>query len=712
MCKKLVAILSLQLFLLYFTSFAGNYLYVSDPRGWGSIQGTIEAALVSVKPKGIYTEVGLYLTFSARDWYYNASDSLEVQFYFDLPENSIVTDSWLWVEEDIIRGKIMDKWTASAIYEDIVKRRRDPSILFKTGKTSYNLRIFPMVASQKRKVKITYLVPTQWTANNVLTSLPTGLLTASRYPVSPFYLLTWLNEEWKNPEILEFPGINFQNLSDSAFGNYIRADIPSEAVNGPLNFSVDSPMINGLYFNYFKKGNEGTYQMALLPGKALNISAPTKLSVLIDYTSSNSTIQKADILNQVRVQLHSSLTEKDSFNVILSNLTISRLSEKWMKADSATIETVFSGLNAGSFANYSNLPALLSNGIDFIKKTGNDGSILLISNDKQVGSYQAANQLMADLMNLMPSKIPIHIADYNESYSYQYIGGRYYYGNEYFYTNLSRQTGGNFFRKDYNNTFQGLLGSTFGVISGFINSFDLHTDVENGYCYSRYSLTGQNKTGFLNQTIMEIGKFRGDLPFTAEVSGSMESQVFSQSLSVNENQAVLADSLSEEAWAGNQIQFLEALPQTNNIVSEIVDLSIKERVLSVYSAYLCLEPSRGGEVCYDCMDESGLVSVEDNPAPENGDSLISAYPNPFNNQVSIRITLPESMVMENFSAKIYNVLGQVVYTYQFNRSSRENNLQLTWTGLNDSGSSMASGVYFFVIDLPGKRYSHRLMLLK
>ena len=168
MFKKVLLFCSLFVFIATDGVLAYTYLNVRNPRSWTSMQGTIEEAVISIKPKGIYMEIGLYLTFSARGWNHSPNDSLEVEFYFDLPENSIVSDSWLWIDDEIIRGEIMDKWTASQIYENIVRRRRDPSILYKRYGDSYELRIYPMLASESRKVKITYLVPTQWSATNVV----------------------------------------------------------------------------------------------------------------------------------------------------------------------------------------------------------------------------------------------------------------------------------------------------------------------------------------------------------------------------------------------------------------------------------------------------------------------------------------------------------------------------------------------------------------
>jgi hypothetical protein len=707
--------LLIVLFILFLVNVAFGYnnLNVRDPRGWHAIQGTIEEAVISVKPKGIYMEIGLYLTFSAKGWPYNSTDSLEVEFYFDLPENTVVHDSWLWIGEDIIRGKIMDKWTAAAIYEDIVKRRRDPSILYKRSQNNYELRIFPMLASETRKVKLTYLVPTQWNSKNIFASLPTGLLQTSRDPVSPFYLLTWLENEWKNPKILEFPDIQFQSLSDSTFGDYLRAAIPSDAVQSSINFSLDSPLKQGVYLNSFQSGNKGIYQLAFLPSQALSLSSTSKVAILFDYDASNCNISTPEILNNVRSALHTSSARKDSFNLIFSQLNIMRASERWLSADSATIEQTFSNLGANPISSYSNLPSLMANGIDFVKENGNNGSIVLISSSDQVGDYKIANQLINDLLALMDPEIPIHVADFQDrDYTYNYIGGRNYYGNEYFYTNISRLTSANCFYIRSGYTFPELLGNALNSLSGFMSSFDLHTRLESGYCYSRYNLSSQGQLVYLDRPLLQIGKYQGSLPFVIEASGVYESEVFSQQFGVDEQNVNQADSLSIEAWTGNYIQYLESQQQTNDVVDEIINYSINERVLSIYSAFLCLEPARGGEICYDCLDESELINNVEIFNTTKNDTLFKAYPNPFNNQVKIEVSLPNIAPPEDLTFKIFNVLGQVIRTFDVNRNVEGNKYNFIWNGKNDTGSDVSSGVYFFIINTGGERYSMKLLFIK
>ena len=708
------------LLIIFFStySFAYTHLSVQDPRGWsGFYDGTIEEAAISLKPLGVYMATDLYLTFSARNTVFSSSDTLEVIFSFDLPANAIVTDSWLWMDQDTIEAKIMDQWTASSIYESIVKRRRDPSILFKRSATQYELRIFPMPGDKTRKVKISYMIPTQWTASLVTASLPTNLLRVSVNPLNNFELDVRLSHDWKNPQILEYPNIIFQSINDSVSGNFYKAEIPKEAIQQTLNFGISSPLHNGIFVSKFGGGNEGIYQMAFLPSKVLNISAPIKAAVLIDYDISMSTLTKSELLSNLKSTIISNFSSKDSFNLIFSKANINRISNNWIKADSATIDSIFKNLEENQIADYSNLPSLLADGIDFVKEHGNDGNILLVANSDQVGDYQAANQLINDLLSLMDPTLPISVVNFQDQYySYHYFNGQYYYGDEYFYENITRITSGSYFTLfNSSSTFSKLLSDAFQSLSGFITSFDLHTKLENGFCYARYNLDLNTNSIFLNKPILQIGKYQGNFPFIIEASGVYKSTPFSEQYILDDTLLFNSDSLNEKMWAGNYINYLENQSQTNEIVNEIVYNSIAERVLSLYSAFICLDPDMENQVCYDCMDDNGgtIIGVKDSVKENKNDSLlISAYPNPFNSQVNLRIKLPDNYKPNSVTFKLYNILGQLIKTFDSEYISGKKEYKFTWDGKNNNGNNVSSGNYFFVVTTPEKVHSMKLILLK
>ena len=702
------------LFLFSSNTFSYDWLYVQDPRGWIGGQGTIEEAALSIKPSGIFMEYELYLTFSARGLNFSNTDTLEVQFFFDLPENSVVCDSWLWMEDTVVTAIIMDRWTASSIYEGIVRRRRDPSILFKREEGFYELRIFPMAGNSTRKVKITYLVPALWSSTAVTSPLPVNLLRTSFKPVQKLNLSVWLNQDWNNPKILELPEINFQNEYDSTSGEYLKADIPSQSLQTNLNFKVDAPFNNGVYINKFENESEGIYQMALLPSLALDISVSSKVAILIDYDIYNTTFTKSELVNNLKSALLLNFSSKDSFNIILSKASIQRISESWLPADSITVDSIFRILGGNQIANYSSMPSLLANGIDFIKNNGNDGSILLVSSSDQVGEFESANQLIGDLIDLMDPKLPIHVIDFqNQNYYYHWIADHYYLGNEYFYLNITRITSANYFNVR-NYSFSQIFPEAIQSLAGYITSFDLHTKLSDGFCYGRYNLDPNTNSIYFNKPILQVGKFRGNFPFIIEASGVYKSNPFSQTFTLAEDEIYAADSLSEEMWAGNYIKFLEHQGQANDVVSEIVNYSVSERVLSLYSAFICLEPNVEVEVCYDCLDngEVPVTAIEDSVENVVTDFSLSAYPNPFNSQVNLNVKIPGSSNPDNMTFRIYDILGQVVKTFEPDLAAGQKEYRFRWDGTSDEGFTVASGIYFFIVTTPEKNYSVKLLLMK
>lgn len=687
--KKFVYVITLLLCSSHL--FGYNSLTVGDPRAsWYTYQGTIEEATLAVRPKGIFIEYGLYLTFSSRGTVWNnVNDTVEVVLQFDLPENAIIRDSWLWIGNDIIKAKILDKWTASLIYEGIVKRRRDPSILTKTSSTHYELRVFPMAGNQTRKVKITYLVPASWNKNTVSASLPLPILNTSKYPVSNFPIFLWVDDALKLPTIVNEPSIQFTDETDPSFGLYKKATIPSSKYNSDLEIAFPSPLKDGLFLSKYQYGDEGFYQLVIIPSVTITDNENRKVAMLIDFDASNSLMNAHTVLNTVKAEMLKNLNPLDSFNLIVSGLTITRYSDKWKPATAVNIEAAFTQLY-DRLATYSNLASLLSDGINFIKANGNDGKIVLIANSDQFGDYQVANTLINDLLAMMKPKIPIHIADYQStSIPYYYNGGIYYQGNEYFNSNLAKLTTATVQRVIDGKSEAEVISNCFKSLKGSINAFDLHTTLKNGYCHSRFMLYTMQNMIFYDSPIYQVGKFSGSFPLQIEMSGNLNNKVISSKFEVPEIDTYLSDSVLRSSWAGMYIKKLETDAQTNDVISEIINQSITERVLSKYTSFLCIEDTN--DICYGCKDETILVNLPN--SLKNNDSIV-AYPNPFKDKLTIEVKTMNKQ--ENCSLAIYDLRGVLLYTFDVsNFESGKNNI-LNWNGRDATGNELKPGIYALI----------------
>jgi hypothetical protein len=89
-------------------------------------------------------------------------------------------------------------------------------------------------------------------------------------------------------------------------------------------------------------------------------------------------------------------------------------------------------------------------------------------------------------------------------------------------------------------------------------------------------------------------------------------------------------------------------------------------------------------------------------------SALRVYPNPFNPDVNIAFSLGKTAPV---SVSIYNLRGQKVGTLQ-NGVLNAGDHTLTWNGKDNTGRSVASGVYFARIETNGKAQIIKIMLMK
>jgi len=88
--------------------------------------------------------------------------------------------------------------------------------------------------------------------------------------------------------------------------------------------------------------------------------------------------------------------------------------------------------------------------------------------------------------------------------------------------------------------------------------------------------------------------------------------------------------------------------------------------------------------------------------------LSQNYPNPFNSETIIRYQLPKSCKV---NLRILNLLGQEVKTLLDERMEA-GFYNVSWNGRNDSGASVASGIYLYCIEAEKFRQVRKLIILR
>ncbi len=107
------------------------------------------------------------------------------------------------------------------------------------------------------------------------------------------------------------------------------------------------------------------------------------------------------------------------------------------------------------------------------------------------------------------------------------------------------------------------------------------------------------------------------------------------------------------------------------------------------------------------LDIESSISRNDNAIPR-GFALHQNYPNPFNPSTNIKFDLPQAAKTE---LSVYNLIGQKVTTLVSEELSA-GAYRYEWRGTDDSGRSVASGIYFYQLQAADFTYTRKMILLR
>lgn len=81
---------------------------------------------------------------------------LEADYLYPVPKGAVFTDLSLFAGETELKGEMLPAEEARGIYEEIVRRRKDPALVELVGQGLVRARVFPIEPGQTRKVILRY----------------------------------------------------------------------------------------------------------------------------------------------------------------------------------------------------------------------------------------------------------------------------------------------------------------------------------------------------------------------------------------------------------------------------------------------------------------------------------------------------------------------------------------------------------------------------
>ncbi len=250
----------------------------------------------------------------------NDSDyQLEGTYIFPLPEDATISDFAMYVDGQRLEGKILDRNQARQIYEDIVRRQRDPALLEYMGRGAFQARIFPIPPHTEKRVEIGYTQILKSENGLVKYVYPLSTEKFSPQPVGSVSI----NVDLKSSQALKAIYSPLHNISVARDGDY-RAQIGYEASNVTpdrdfvLYYSISSDDIGATLFTYKPDAKgDGFFVLLVTPKVQVEQQKVVAKDVILVLDTSGS--MQGEKIVQARNALKfvlNQLQPNDRFNVV------------------------------------------------------------------------------------------------------------------------------------------------------------------------------------------------------------------------------------------------------------------------------------------------------------------------------------------------------------------------------------------------------------
>jgi len=697
--KCLISFIQFVVLFVFIPSLNAQYLKFVDPKQqWRSGSGLITYAEYIVRVEQNFAHCDLYLTYTANiPNFTNPSDTFEVIHYFNLPKHSLVTDSWLWVDSVIMKADILERRYAFNIYEGIVKRRQDPSILYKNSETQYELRIFPIVNKKSRRIKLSFTIPLNRLKDNLTLPIPVGLIAAS-YTQPNIVLKIKYDESYQK---ISTTNLSFNAANDNFLGSHYKTTISPSIYNKSQELTVNFQLKeNQIIFESQQTADNGLksyYQVSINPLSAFGLQQgeARNVVIVIDNETITSSISKQDFISNVKKFTTNTLYPTDSLQIIYTNNKANKLFNDFVIFSPITTNNLLNNITLGDIS-------LLYNGLydayDLLKNKTNP-VLVVFSSGVSFANISVASSTKDNLYNTFKTIPKSFFINYNnEKVPYYYFHPEFYRGNTLFYKIMASNSGGSYASVNEGNTTNISPEDALQKISedfGEYNLSDFEMEVrikssDGGFSYDNTNFTNK-RTGFA-QTGLLVGK----PPYTIEGVFFNKSDVITKKIVIKESDTNQGYNNAAQIHAGlNIIKF-----ENENLKAkefQILNLSLENRVLSRFTAFLALEPSLKTP-CYQCKDESNT------PTPTNQTQygyILKVFPNPFSDVLNIEIQGVIHEKVENL--EIFDVMGR-----KFEAEYEINNKDAT-IYITIKGNNLKDGIYFVKVKLGNKILSFKIV---
>ena len=279
---------------------------------------------------------GRIATVEVEEWFRHHGGGLgEGDYLYPLPGEAVFSNYSLYQGDRELRGETMDADRARAIYEEIVRRKKDPALIELVGHGLVRARVFPFNPGETRKITLRYTQVLERAGDGLQFHYAAGGRTGharteggglargrSDAPLT-FVLTADSGAAFRDP----FSPTHELDVERERGRLVVR---PDDELTG--DFTLFLPFardVVGLTLATHKPvGEDGYFMLTLSPGRAAGRALSRDVTVVLDVSGSMSG-QKIDQAKAALHQLLGTLGPDDRFRLLAFSNRVSDLQDGW-----------------------------------------------------------------------------------------------------------------------------------------------------------------------------------------------------------------------------------------------------------------------------------------------------------------------------------------------------------------------------------------------
>jgi Ca-activated chloride channel family protein len=203
-----------------------------------------------------------------QEFYNPTARRLEGYYLFPMPSNAVIKKFSMYVNGKEMQAELLDAKKARKIYEDIVRKQRDPALLEYIGKGLFKARIFPIEPHSKKRIKISYRELLLKDNNTIEYIYPLNTEKFSAKPLKDVSIKVEINspENIKNIYCPTHEAEIVRKGKKRAIVGFEERNTKPD-IDFKLYYSTDNKQLGFSMFSYKKEKDEaGYFLLSLSPG--------------------------------------------------------------------------------------------------------------------------------------------------------------------------------------------------------------------------------------------------------------------------------------------------------------------------------------------------------------------------------------------------------------------------------------------------------------